>query len=200
MKEKENEGIKVGMIYCYSKYIYPKTQRVVKKDFENLPIKEHMIQCIAATSWWLCPKNALLEVGGFDNVSSHQDANLILKLLKNKYAIFRVSEILLNYYVHDGEGITKINKKWINDDIEYRNKCRESMQNLNIKDRKDIEYSFSERIANMAIIIGDKKIIKEEILNLLKIYPIKKDTIKTISKYLFRPLYIKELERKKKRR
>lgn len=200
LKEKEKEGEKVGLIYCYATYVYPKTTRLVKKDYEGIPLKEHMIQCIAATSWWLCPKKALLDIGGFENVSSHQDATLILSLLYHNYKIYRVPEVLLNYYVHDGDGITKINNNWINDDIEYREKCRKCMNSLSESDKDVIEYSFSERIANMSIIIGNMKVAKNEIKQLIRIDPISKKTIRIILKLLFKPLYIRVLESKKKRR
>ena len=159
-----------------------------------------MLECIAATSWWLCPKKALEEIGGFDNINSHQDATLILKLISNGFSVYRVPEILLNYYVHNGEGITKISNEWILDDIEYRKKCREKMGNFSVKDKKEVEYKFSERIANMYIIIGDCKNAKPEIFNMLKIRFFSKNTYKIILKMIFRKIYMKQLKKKKEKR
>ena len=50
---------KVGLIYCYAKYVGSKSQIIRKVDYEGIPLKEHLVLCIAATSWWFCPKRVL---------------------------------------------------------------------------------------------------------------------------------------------
>lgn len=200
LKNKEKEDKRVGLIYCYSKYIYTKTMKQIKKDYEGIPLKEHMVECIAATSWWLCPKKVLEDIRGFSNISSHQDATLILNLLSKGYSVYRVPQVLLNYYVHNGEGITKINKKWIMDDIEYREKCRKQYNKLSKHEIKEVEYSFSRRIANMAIIIGDLKMADEEIKVMLKNNFFAKDTLKMLLKRVFRKKYLNKLEDKNSKR
>ena len=129
------QGKKVGIVYCYANYIYPnKRRREVKKDFEGIPLKEHMISCIAATSWWLCSKKVLEEIKKFDIIDSHQDASLILKLLVAGYELYRVPEVLLNYYVHESKnGISGANMKNIKVDLYYRDICRQHYDKLTKK-------------------------------------------------------------------
>ncbi len=200
LKDKEKQDEKVGLIYCYSKYIYTKTTKQIEKDYEGIPLKEHMVECIAATSWWLCPKKVLEDIGGFSNITSHQDATLILNLLSKGYSVYRVPQVLLKYYVHNGEGITKINKKWIMDDIEYRERCRKQYKKLSKNDIQEVEYSFSRRIANMAIIIGDLEMADKEIKVMLRNNFFNKDTLKMILKRVFRKKYLSKLKYRNSKR
>ena len=41
-----------------------------------------MEYCIETTSTWLCTREALYDVGLFENVKAHQDNILLLKLLQ----------------------------------------------------------------------------------------------------------------------
>lgn len=109
MKEKEKEGKKVGMIYCYKNLVRidGKTLFIGKINVEGKCLFEHMKQCIETTSTWLCPKDVLKQVGCFENVKAHQDNILLMKILANGYETYRVPEILLNFFMHNGSGITK---------------------------------------------------------------------------------------------
>lgn len=195
---KKNKETKTGLIYCYADYVGKNKTYTVKNDNEGCPIKEHAITCICATSWWFCPKNVLEEIGGFENVSSHQDAITLLKILEKGYNIYRVPEVLLKYYLPDGKGITKINQEWINVDIKYRDICRNLK--LSKSDMKEIEYSFSKRICNMAIIINNKSLALKELKNMIKLYPFNKETFKMIIKKIFRPIYLLNIDRKNKKK
>lgn len=173
---------KIGMIYCYGNFIKPNGEKVRKVDYEGNPLKEHIISCIAATSWWFCPKHVLEDVKGFENVSSHQDAITLFKILKAGYEIYRVPEVLLNYYVHGGNGITKVTDEWINVDKKYMKMYQEIKDKFSEKERKQIEYSFYKRASSYYYRLNNKKELKKNTLKMLELYPLKFDTVKAIIK------------------
>lgn len=75
MKEKENEGRKVGMVYCY-KYNYTPDNNIKKAyelNIEGNCLVEHLKNRMETTSTWLCNKKILEEVGCFEDVKAHQD-------------------------------------------------------------------------------------------------------------------------------
>lgn len=173
---------KVGLIYCYAEYISENERKIRKVDLEGNPLKEHLMLCIAATSWWFCPKDVLEKLGGFEDVSSHQDAMTLFKILKAGYNIYRVPEVLLKYYVHNGSGITKTSYEWINVDKEYMKKYMEIKERFSKKDQRDIEFSFFSRAASYYYRLNDKKQLKESTIEMIKRKPFKYQTIKTIVK------------------
>lgn len=143
MTEKENEGKNVALIYCYKRLIDNEgnTKFIGRMDNQGCCLFEHMKNCIETTSTWLCKKEALIKVGSFENVKAHQDNILLMKLLGNGYEIYRVPEILLNFYMHNGNGITKRNKDYIEYTkilIEFKKKF---YKNLNKKEIEEIEYN-----------------------------------------------------------
>jgi len=181
MKKKDKN---IGLIYCYADYVSPTSKNTRKVDYEGNPLKEHLILCIAATSWWFCPKEVLKKVGGFDNVSSHQDAILLFKILKNGYNIYRVPEVLLNYYVPDGKGITKVNEEWLNVDKRYMEMYFEIKDKFSYKEQKQIEYSFYKRMSSYNYKLKRKKELKENVQRMIKLYPFNFNTIKGLIKII----------------
>jgi len=180
-EELKNE--KVGMIYCYANFIYKDGRESIKKvDLEGRPIKEHLISCIAATSWWFCPKKALLDIGGFVDVSSHQDAITLFKMMLVGYKVYRVPEVLLNYYMHVGDGITEHSNKWIEVDKYYMNEYLIIQDMFTRKENKEICYSFYRRMASYDYVLGNRKKLLLETCNMVKIFPFRIDTLKAIVK------------------
>lgn len=179
-KEKENQN--VGLIYCYADYVSSNSKITRKVDYEGNPLKEHLILCIAATSWWFCPKDVLKKVGGFDDVSSHQDAMLLFKILKAGYNIFRVPEVLLNYYVPDGKGITKVNEEWLLVDKKYMNMYFEIKEIFSFKEQKEIEYSFYKRMVSYNYRLKMKKELRKNVKNMINLFPFKYESFKAIIK------------------
>ncbi|MCI8412249.1 MAG: glycosyltransferase family 2 protein [Clostridia bacterium] len=199
-KKLKNDNI--AMIYCYAKMInVDKSTYTRKVDFEGIPIIENVNNCIAATSWWFCPKEKLEAVGGFEDISSRQDASLLLKFLLNGYEIYRVPEILLNYYWHDGtNGISKVDWKAIEAEKKYRKIFMDNAGDLREEEKREIIYIFSSRLANMYIRLGDRKKAFEELLNMLKVHKISIKNIKIILGIVFNKLYVKIAIYKNKKR
>jgi glycosyltransferase involved in cell wall biosynthesis len=70
--------------------------------------------CIGTTSTFLVKKSCLLDTGNFDEkLPAAQDWDLYIRLAK-KYKFKRISESLVNYYIHDKEQITDDYKKKLN--------------------------------------------------------------------------------------
>lgn len=143
MLEKEKEGRNVALIYCYKRLIDSNgnTKFIGKMDYEGCCLFEHMKNCIETTSTWLCKKEALIKVGNFENVKAHQDNILLMKLLGYGYEIYRVPEILLNFYMHNGNGITNRNNDYIKYTktlIEYKKKFYKKLTKNQIE---EVEYN-----------------------------------------------------------
>ncbi len=188
-KKLEKQEKKVGLIYCYANVIKDgKIYKTIQKDYEGIPLAEHMIECIAATSWWICKKEVLIDIGYFDELSSHQDAALILKLLSKGYEIYRVPEILLNYYVYNNKDrISKVDNKYINTDLYYRDLCRKQYEKIkNKKQIKNVEYSFNKRLCYFYIKNKEFDKAKKELKAMCKIFPFKLQNLKYIVKFLIK--------------
>lgn len=190
-KKLKNENI--AMIYCYAKMLNLDQSSYIRKvDIEGTPLIENVTNCIAATSWWFCPKEKLEEVGGFEDISSRQDASLLLKFLLKGYEIYRVPEVLLNYYWHDGtNGISKVDCKAIEAERQYKQIFIENSNNVKPEQKKEIIYIFSSRLANLYIRLGDKKRAREELTNMLKIHKIDIRNFKIFLGIVFNTLYVK---------
>ncbi len=195
---------KVAIVYCYANMI--RTDRTSYSwlcDYEGSPIKENISCCIAATSWWLCNKKALLDVGGFEDISSRQDATLITKLLLKGYKIYRVPEILLNYYWHSGDGISKINLKSIDAEKKYMKIFNDNKNNMKKDDVNEINYIFYSRLAHIYLLLNMKSEAKYNYVEMRKIYKYRFKNLKILFGILFNKLYIyiankKDIKRKGK--
>lgn len=181
---KNLQNKKIGMIYCYANFIVDGGEKkfIKKVDFEGLPLKEHLISCIAATSWWFCPKKVLLDIGGFVDVSSHQDAMTLYKMMLAGYEVYRVPEVLLNYYLHVGAGITEHSNKWVDVDREYMRQYEKNSKMFSKQDNKQIRYSFYRRMASFDYVLMNKKKLFSETRKMMELYPFRIDTIKAIMK------------------
>ena len=141
-----------------------------------------MISCIAATSWWFCPRKALEDIGGFVDVSSHQDAMTLLKMMLAGYEVYRVPKVLLNYYMHVGSGITEHSNKWVDVDREYMRQYQKISSMFNKKDNAEIQYSFYRRMASFDYKLVNRKKLFSETMHMIRLFPFRKDTMKAVVK------------------
>lgn len=185
MKEKECKSNNVAMIYCY-KDIIDKNGKVVytsNVNEEGNCLFEHLKQCVETTSTWLCNKEAINKVGRFENVKAHQDNILLMKLLGAGYEIYRVPEVLLKFYLHEGNGITNKNKNYIeytNELIEYKKKyyCK-----LNKKQIEEINYSNSKMLIDLYKKNRMKELYGKELKKVISKNKIRKHTVRMIFDY-----------------
>lgn len=104
---------KIGLVYCdnyivdeISERVYEEKKRCLQGDiFDALMIKNY----IGSTSLPLLRFDAVLKVGKFDiKMPASQDYDLWLRIAE-RYAVSYVNEPLVNYFIHNGEQITKSN-------------------------------------------------------------------------------------------
>lgn len=200
----ENQKNNVCMVYCYANMIKTNgTKDINKTDFEGKPISQNIRCCIAATSYWLCSKEALIKVGMFENISSRQDASLITKLLLNGYNVYRTPEILLNYYWHNGNGISKINENSLVAEKQWMDIFEKNAKYLSRKEKNNIYYIFYSRLCHLCLLLKKRK---EACLYLKKMLKIKKFSFKNLQMIfgvLFNNLYVfiakkRDIKRKQK--
>ena len=151
----------IAIIYCYAEMVnIDKTTYTYYMDYEGTPLLENIKHCLAPTSFWLCKKEKLMSVGGFENISSRQDASLITKLILNNFRVHRVPEVLLKYYWHNSSnGISKRNIKMAMAEIQYRDMFNNIAQSKKIDKAKidKANFLFAYRIAREYIAIGMRK-------------------------------------------
>lgn len=197
----ENKKNNVGLIYCYCylKNIDNIITGTNQCDVEGNALYEHMLGGLAGTSLWFCPKKVLLDVGKFEDTPSKQDFIVILKILANGYNVYRVPEGLVYYYEHGDNGISGTGKRNIQGLQNYRNWCRKYYNKLDSKKKIDnVEYSFSKQLIPLYIINKMKKEANKELKNMIKLKPLKKETIIACLKCIFSNQYRQWLNRRKK--
>lgn len=196
----KNKSKKLGLIYCscfavnergdiLGEYIHTES---------GMPIYEQMMGCVAGTSMWLIPKEALTDVGGFDLVPSKQDSTVILKLLVAGYCIVGTSDRLVLYLEHDkndkASSISGIKPSNIEGILEYRELCRRYYDMLkNEKQVDDVECNFSRQLVTLYIANKKRKNAIAELNNILRRRPFCKAAITSIMKVVFSNLYRKRL-------
>lgn len=186
LKEKLKENRKVGMIYCYKNILDSVGNKKYegKVNFEGNCLFEHLEFCIETTSTWLCTRKALYDAGLFEDVKAHQDNILLTKILGNGYEIYRVPEPLVNFYLHNGDGITNKNKNYIEYSKTLINYKRKYYYLLNSNEIEQIEYINHVMLINLYLANNMKKECKKELKEMLKNNRFRKRNIKLIIKYL----------------
>ena len=184
-KEKEKVDPKVAMIYCYKQNYNDKGEYSLSKkvDVEGNCLYEHMLNILETTSTWLCLKEALVSVGMFENVKAHQDNILLMKMLASGYTIYRVPKVLLSFYIHNGNGITKQDKKYIEYTkvlFDYKKKYYNLLKD---KEIENIEYVNSSILIRFYRINNMYPEYKEEMKKVLKN---NKFRLHTIKMFMFR--------------
>ena len=197
----EHKQNKIGLIYChcYRENVNGEIIGSYEANYEGNPIYEQMLNCIAGTSLWFCSKEALVSVGKFEDTPCKQDSILLLKLLANGYNIYCVQEKLVYYYEHNGNGISGTKLKNIEGRINLRNYCRKYYNKLNSKKKSDkVEYNFSKELIPLYIINNMKKEANKELENMIRLKPLRKETIIAFLKCKFSEQYKQWLNRRKK--
>lgn len=109
---------RVALVYCNNEKvneIKDKSITVVRKKHRG-KVYESLIfsNFVGSTSYPLIRKKALVDIGGFDPLmQSSQDYDVWLRLAQ-RYEVEYVDNVLVRYYVHAGEQITKNPQKKVN--------------------------------------------------------------------------------------
>lgn len=149
-----------------------------KKNIIGHCIFDGMIECVAATSQWMCKKELLLKVGMFEDTPCKQDSYLILKLLCHGYTIDRVPEILSVFNTDSGVHriSTSSHKKRIVGEEKLREYCRANYNLIDDKQKKEVEYSFFVRLLHHYYAINDKENFRKSLYFVIR-YPFRKSTL-----------------------
>lgn len=93
-----------GLCYSHCRAIYEdgSTKDYAQTYNGRCLFEQATFGCISATSQWLCRRDALMSVGGFDISPAKQDSIALYKLLLAGYTIQCIPEVLSLFYEHDG--------------------------------------------------------------------------------------------------
>ena len=185
---------KTSVVYCYAEMINVNGSRYTYiNDFEGDVLLENIEHCLAPTSFWLCDREKLLSVGGFENISSRQDASLLTKLFLSGYTVYRVPEVLLRYYWHNSiNGISNSSLKSVNAEKQYhlmfsKLACQKGI-NKGVIDKAD--YLFYFRLAREYLAIGYRKDALLLLKKMLKIKVFDIRNLRILCTSLFNKTYL----------
>lgn len=178
--QKQVELIKnenVGLVYCHCNGVDEKGNILWENlnSYEGTPLYESMIYCIASTSLWLCDRQMLLDIGGFEEMPSKQDLLLMVKIIAYGYQIRCVKDKLVNYLEHDKERITKskaslsIVEGW----IIFRNYCRQHYNKLSKKQVREVEYRLSRTLCLQYIKLQRRLDAVKELFKMFRSIPLR---------------------------
>lgn len=181
----------IAMVYCYAEIIKIDGKSYYQnRDLEGNLLVENAKNCIAATSWWFCPKEKLLSVGGFEDISSRQDASLLMKFFLKGYDVVRVPKVLLKYYWHgSSNGISTISERTLLAEIQYREMYINNASNLDSEIAKEIDYIFAYRIAQQYILLGKRAGAFRELKTMIMLHPFNKEVLRITGGILFNMMY-----------
>ena len=176
---RQSELPNLALVYCHTIMMQSSAEPLeeYRYTFRGNCVFEGMRDCIAATSQWMCKKEALLAVGCFSDVPCKQDSNLIVKLLVNGYAVDYVPVILSRYYRDAGNGISlQGHRKRIVGEEALRELCRQHYDLITEPQRQEVEYSFASRLIVHYHALGLKQQYREERRKLLR-HPFRRKTL-----------------------
>ena len=172
---------RLALVYCHSEELKSEDEvlRTYCYRYQGNCVYEGMRDCIAATSQWLCRKEALLDVGCFSDVPCKQDSNLIIKLLVRGYSVDFVPLVLSKYYRDAPGGISKQgHKKRIEGEEALLALCRDNYHLVTKEQQKEIEYASACRLIGHYYALHMKEKCKDAAMILLR-HPMRKRTIWT---------------------
>ncbi|MBE5808166.1 MAG: glycosyltransferase family 2 protein [Clostridiales bacterium] len=143
---KRSELEKLALVYCHTQMIGEGTEvlQEYRYTFRGHCVFEGMRDCIAATSQWMCRRDALEDVGCFSDVPCKQDSTVLVKLLVNGYTVDYVPEILSRYNRDAAGGISaQGHQKRIQGEEALRALCRRHYDLITASQQREVEYSFA---------------------------------------------------------
>ena len=176
----------LALVYCHTVTMISSTETA--EEYRNTArgncVFEGMRECIAATSQWLCRKDALLDVGCFSDVPCKQDSNLLVKLLVHGYSVDYVPGILSKYYRDTGDGISTLgHEKRIRGEEALRALCRKHYGLITRAQQGEVEYAFACRLIGHYHALGRKREYRAERNRILR-HPLRRKTLGTLKQIL----------------
>lgn len=150
-KFKTSKYKNLGLVYGYTEAVDAdgNVLTVYRNKVEGNFVYEAMENTIAATSQWLCLKEAVDAIGGFRDVPCKQDTTFLIDVALAGYQIDYVPKILSKYYELNIERISGFGPKRIKGEEILRNTIRENYSNLTSNEKKKIEWNIGFRIYDL---------------------------------------------------
>lgn len=130
----------IDACYCGMAYLNDKGIKIGKRNIylngSSELVKKHIFRPITGTPALLIKKNVFEAINGFDNLKRYQDANIIFKILANKYYLKSIKKELVNVYIHENERISTTGK-WIELEREY---IKNTMKYMHLLSHKNSQY------------------------------------------------------------
>jgi glycosyltransferase involved in cell wall biosynthesis len=170
---------KLALVYTYCREVgKSKKGKEYKYDYVGNCILASMIDCIAATSQWMCRKEYLYNVGLFSDVPCKQDSTVIVKLMVAGYSLDRVPKILSLYHTDELIRISSNNhKKRIEGEERLRQLCRDNYDLIKKDEIALVECSFACRLAEHYLALKQYRKFADSMKNILR-KPLKKDSLR----------------------
>lgn len=178
----------LAMVYCYCEEYDVNLVKLkeYRYDYTGQCLFEGMQDCIAATSQWMCRKEYLEEVGGFENIPCKQDSAVIVKLLSAGYTIDRVPEILSKYYNHKDKRISYgSHESRIEGEEVLWKICKENYYCLDQKQIKEVNYSFACRLLEHYLATKNYHQALQMLYFILFFRPFSKKTIRVFYRLIY---------------
>lgn len=143
-----NDGI--GLVYSHCRAVYEdgSTFDYMQTFNGNCLFDQATFGCICATSQWLCRKDALLDVGGFDLSPAKQDSIALFKLLLAGYEIRCVPEVLSLFYEHGGIRMSNGDKA-LAGERQFDKLIYSNMDRFNPHERRLVKQAVNMRLAKI---------------------------------------------------
>jgi len=182
----ESDQENLALVYCHTVMMKDPTEAIeeYRYTYRGRCVFEGMRDCIAATSQWMCKKDALLKVGCFSDVPCKQDSTVIVKLLVAGFTVDYVPEILSLYYRDAGDGISlQGHKKHIDGEEALLRLCREHYDLITPAQQKEVEYAFACRLVRRYRALGMTEKYHEALKRILA-HPFRRQSLGTFRRIL----------------
>lgn len=190
-----SKNTKIGIVYSHATVVRVDGSTYSwERNETGVPLEAHIASCVAPSTALLISREAFEATGGFENISSRQDATLIMKIIMSGYSLEVAKKHLYKYFWHDGtNGITKTSPSSLEAELQYRELFLKyaSINQLDHKTIKTVLSIFSSRIVPVLIRLGRHKEALVESLTALRRQPFNFTNFSTLQKTLLWPVYIR---------
>lgn len=137
------------------------------KSFNNEELlKHHIMHHLTPTATYMFKRDAIIRIGGFDDVSMGQEFMLMLKTIENEMKIGYIPVSHVIEYIHDGERIS-IGENKIKSEVELFNFKKKYFRILSFRQRQYVKFRHH---AVMAVVGKRSKKQRIAIIHLIKAF------------------------------
>lgn len=193
LKFQEKNFENLGIVYCYTEAVNDRGDviQIYKNNVCGEFVYHSMLNTIAATTQWLCLKEAVDSVGGFRNVPCKQDTTLLIDLALAGYHIDYVPEVLCIYHESNISRISGFGYKRIQGELLLRTFIRNNYRNISNQEIDKIEYNIGFKLYDLYI---NNYMIKEALAEQRNLLIRKYSLLKKVLVILYLPYkYIKRV-------